>query len=294
MQDNNADDNLFNVNDLGSMNSDKIYQGNKKILLNKYLLIGISFIIIFVVIIILIIIFKANKEDDNKNKIGEIKCIFKIDKINTKIKIIGNEFKKESDFDIYIEGNKLIDYSKEIIFNKTGELKINFELYENINMDFMFKNITNLISVEMNSKKNAKIISMISTFESCSFLEKVDINGFDTSQLLSIKKSFYNSAVSDINLNIETYNIEDMSFAFAGTNLNFDNLFKLNINKNNVQNISYIFYKCSSLTQFNFSLINISNVKDMSHMFESCESLKEIDFFDINIINVNYLKIVFL
>ena len=67
-----------------------------------------------------------------------------------------------------------------------------------------------------------------------------------------------------------------MSFMFAGTNINYNNLLNINLNTDDAKNISYMFYQCSSLSTFNFSLINTSNVEDMSHLFDSCESLIDI------------------
>ena len=67
-----------------------------------------------------------------------------------------------------------------------------------------------------------------------------------------------------------------MSFMFAGTNINYNNLLNINLNTDDAKNISYMFYRCSSLSTFNFSLINTSNVEDMSHLFDSCESLIDI------------------
>ena len=57
----------------------------------------------------------------------------------------------------------------------------------------MFKNVSSLISVEMNSKNNAQIISMISTFENCTNLTTFKISGFYINKIKSIHKLFYKS-----------------------------------------------------------------------------------------------------
>ena len=168
--------------------------------------------------------------------------------------------------------------------------KINIELYEDINMDYIFKDIQSIVSVEMHSNNNCKIFSMISTFENCKSLVKVNITGFNTQELTSMKNLFYNSIVSNVDLNIELNTIEDMSYMFAGTNIDYENLLKSNLKSNNLRNASYMFYNCNSLTKFDFSIINTSMIEDMSHMFESCESISEIDTTNINTKNVkNFL-----
>ena len=80
--------------------------------------------------------------------------------------------------------------SKKVIFSKHGQNNVTFFFYESINMAQMFKNISNLISVKMISEKNAKILSLESAFESCTNLEIIEINGFDTREIESLKKIF--------------------------------------------------------------------------------------------------------
>jgi hypothetical protein len=46
-------------------------------------------------------------------------------------------------------------------------------------MDYMFKDVQDLISVEMKSDKNCKISSMIRAFENCTNLQSVKISGFN-------------------------------------------------------------------------------------------------------------------
>ena len=60
-------------------------------------------------------------------------------------------------------------------------------------MDNMFKGVSTLISVEMDSLNYVEIISMISTFENCTNLNTVKIKGFNTNKIKSMQKLFYNS-----------------------------------------------------------------------------------------------------
>ena len=84
--------------------------------------------------------------------VGEINCSYEIKNISQNTILIGNEFVKNSLFDLYIDGKK-VNYVKEYKFTSLGKHKIQIKLYERINMDYMFKNVKDLISVEMNSKK---------------------------------------------------------------------------------------------------------------------------------------------
>ena len=122
MEEENSNDQVFNVNDLGSMNSDKIKNPNNKIIFKPYFIISISIFIISIIIILLIILLQYrlnqnendNKDETIKNKIGEINCILAINKINVNTQILGREFKKESDFAIIIDGKKLINIQKSL------------------------------------------------------------------------------------------------------------------------------------------------------------------------------------
>ena len=113
-------------------------------------------IIIIVLIIVFIFFYKIYRKNDEKENIkeviGEIYCIFNIEKINTIVQILGNDF-KISDFSIYIDNEKMITIVKEYKFKEIGKHKIKIELYEDINMDYMFKNISYLTHIEKYFKK---------------------------------------------------------------------------------------------------------------------------------------------
>ena len=156
----------------------------------KYLIIGIILAIVFIISIVIIIVLATGSQsnDDNdkkseseevKDKIGEIYCIYEINSINNPVSLLGNEYNKNSDFDIYING-ELIKFSKEYIFKETGKYNIKYSLYNDLSMDYMFKDVSSLKSVDMISEKNAEIKSMISAFENCENLNKFSISGFIT------------------------------------------------------------------------------------------------------------------
>ena len=161
----------FIVNDIGS-NTTEESNNKEKPIWKKYLLpiiIAIS-ILVFALIIILIFTLKSsgNKNDKNKTIYGVIKCIYYIEEKQTVI--LGEEFKKENDLEIFID-NIQIKYSKEYIFQSMGDHLIEYKLYENrINMDYMFKNVHTLINAEFISENQIHIESMISTFENCIIL----------------------------------------------------------------------------------------------------------------------------
>ena len=153
-----------------------------------------ALILILIIIIIIIASTSSSKSSDDNGKpfFGEIRCIFDIQTTSQNTKILGDEFVKNDDFDILIEG-KIIKFSKEYKFNSTGIHDVQIRLYGGINMDYMFKGVEDLISVDMKSENKGPILSMVSTFEDCASFNHFNLTGFDGSQIKSMKKLFYQS-----------------------------------------------------------------------------------------------------
>ena len=131
----------------------------------KQIIIGIvAFVLLLAIIIFIIIVAssgskggsdKEDKEDTDFQVIGEIKCLYEIRSNTENTLLLSDEFVKNTDFDIYID-NKKIKYSKEYKFPTTGEHNVVFKLYEGVNMDYMFKDIQLILSVEMVSNEIVK------------------------------------------------------------------------------------------------------------------------------------------
>ena len=171
------DEGSYQLSDVGSF-SDIL--GSKKELAKRRL-IHIALLIIILIalisIIIIIITLVPLKNENEIEYIGEIECIYNIQTTSEKAEIIGKNYMKNSTFSIYING-KETRYSKEHKFETKGNQTAVFKLNENINMDKMFENISSLTSVKMTSKKDAQITSMANSFENCTNLKIIKIDGF--------------------------------------------------------------------------------------------------------------------
>ena len=162
-----------------SSNLIELKEGNAPLWKNKKLLgIILACILIIIIAIIVVIILNSNsKEEDNSNKvkIAEINCIYEIKQTSEKTKLFGENYEKRTDFDLYIGENK-IKYSKEYKFDKVEKINAKLYIYDNLDMDYIFQNVEDIISIEMISEKNGKITSMKNSFENCNNLEKLIIN----------------------------------------------------------------------------------------------------------------------
>ena len=295
--------------DLRELTIEKNNTDNKsplwKRLLMFFIILGLWVVIVVVIIITVYIPEREqdekedNKEEDNKKeenieKYGVINSIFDIDDISKEYSLLGEEF-NQTNIGIFINNEKI--NSTNYKFTKKGENSVIYKLYEKeLSMDNMFKDISNLIKVEMNSDKDISITSMISSFENCKDLRQFSIQGFLTNSLKSMKKLFYNSHINYINItNFDTKNVEDMSYMFAYTDFdNFDfNEKATYINTENVKTMSHLFYGCENLQRIDISSFKTSNVVNMSGMFRGCISISELDLSNLNINLVEDISFMF-
>ena len=92
--------------------------------------------------------------------------------------------------------------------------------------------------------------------------------------------------------NLNTESVEDMSYMFGNCNsLSSLDLSKLNTAK--VENMAYMFYYCQSLSSLNLSNINTANVTDMEKMFYSCSKLSSLDLTNFNTAKVKNMRSMF-
>ena len=221
----------------------------------QFLIIGaISITILILVIIIIVIAVTSGSKDENvgptpdkseddhdpNQALGEIKAYYDIKSIQRPTMILSPNYLKSSSFSIYID-DKFIKYSKEYTFERRSlNQLVSFKIYENINLDNMFKGVQDLIRIEITSSKNLKISSMNNVFEDCTELSAFTINGCDTSEITSVKNLFRNSGIQDIDIaGLSLNNIKDMSYMFANSKLHSLDLSKLNTA--NVENMAGMF-----------------------------------------------------
>ena len=131
------------------------------------------------------------------------------------------------------------------------QIKVNFTDSLS-NLDFMFEGCEDLLNINL-SNINSSINSMIYTFTNCENLQSVDFTSLDTS------------------------NVTEMDFLFAGCNnlveiTNFDT-----INTASVTKTAGMFADCSSLMSANLSAFDIDNVEEPSGMFINNPSLQLVD-----------------
>ena len=256
----------------------------------KYILAGVISFIILTVLVFVVIAASTNKgestnpiEEDEPlepSNIAEISCVYDVETTSKDTAILREKKKKNSKIYIFIN-DKRIPYSKSYKFNKTGMQLVKFDVPEDINMDFMFKNVSKLSSVTMFTKNHINILSMKNTFENCQNLVKVNITGYSTEKLISTHKLFFNSFLSEFYFdNFKNNNIQDTSYMFAYSSLPSINL--SNFNTRNVTDMSCMFLCCRKLSSIDLSNFYTNNVTNMRIMFSYCTSLTSINLDNFN------------
>ena len=157
--------------------------------LKQKIIIGITVFLLLSIFIVIFLILLTKSSDNEPSErisssIGEIICTYNIESTSSNTIILSNYFTKSTDFDIEIDG-KIIKFSKEYKFQNLNKQKVKYILYKNINMDYMFKDIKTITSVEMISNKTAKILSLLGAFENCVNLISFKMEGFDTKEITS-------------------------------------------------------------------------------------------------------------
>ena len=136
----------------------------EKLWKKKQLIIGLSIGggLVAVALIIMIVALstgsKGKNDEVHTNPIGQINCQYDVQTLSEPIQLIGTDFKIESNnLEIYVDGNR-IKYSKEYQFDTRGVHYIEIKIYSKLNMDYMFKDIKDLVSIDMISEKIVKLL----------------------------------------------------------------------------------------------------------------------------------------
>ena len=185
------------------------------------------------------------------------------------------------------------------------------------NMSFMFKECSELTSLDLSSFNTENVTDMHDMFYCCSRLSILNLSSFNTENVTNMSEMFgFCSALTSLDLSsFNTKNVTDMSYLFdfcsALTSLdlssfntenvtNMSNMFvccsaltSLNLtsfNTENVKNMTYMFYNCSALTSLDLSSFNTENVTEMNNMFSGCEALTSLDLSSFNTENVQYMN----
>ena len=174
-----------------------------------------------------------------------------------------------STYTIYIQGDGKIIANSDSSYLFYDFVKLEsvegleyFDTSNVVNMNMMFCNCRNLVSLNVNFFDTSNVTNMGNVFARCVSLINLDLSGFNTAK------------------------VTDMSNMFSGCS----NLKKLNVSSfdtRKVINMNSMFSNCSSLTELDLSSFNTANTIQMNTMFDGCSSLIKLDIRNFNVSKVN-------
>ena len=148
------------------------------------------------------------------------------------------------------------------------------KVYLNEDSSRMFRDLSNLISLDVSSFDTSKATNMETMFSRMSNLTTLNLSNFDTSKVTSMIGMFFDThELTSLNVsNFDTSNVTDMSRMFGAlsslTSLNVSNF-----DTSQVTNMSYMFDSVSNLLTLNVSNFDTSKVTNMSNMFSRMSNL---------------------
>lgn len=173
-------------------------------------------------------------------------------------------------------------------------------------MNGLFSNCSDLTTITGLSGWHAdRVTTMDSMFHTCESLTELDLGGFNSAELTSLKSAFTNCYALEKIEGLENWNtshVTDMSSLFlncyALTELDLTGFVTSSVTNmqsmfnscktlttitgmrtwdtSSVTNMSSLFSACESMTAFDLSGWNTSKVKDMGSMFQGCSAATEI------------------
>ncbi len=152
-----------------SIGLDKRLSPKKK---KQYMIIGgISILIVILLVIIIIVATtggtKSNKNDgqgggddegklDPNEALGEIKLSYNVKSFTKPTIILSSNFEKSTNLNIYVK-DQFVNYKKEYTFpDKDSAENVKILIFGEIDMNSMFKSVSDLESVQIISTKNLK------------------------------------------------------------------------------------------------------------------------------------------
>ena len=170
-------------------------------------------------------------------------------------------------------------------------------------MHAMFAYCTSIENINMSSFNTKEVANMGGMFYNCGQLKQLDVNNFNTENVTTMASMFANcSNLEKLDIsNWKTANVEDMSWMFAGEDygnppntMNIKQIIGIeNLDVSNVKTMDRMFRNCHELTSLDLHKWNVSNVEIMRQMFNSCKSLSELNIENWNMGNVTNTQYMF-
>ncbi|EOS7805162.1 BspA family leucine-rich repeat surface protein [Enterococcus hirae] len=156
------------------------------------------------------------------------------------------------------------------------------------------KYLNNLTEIEgLNQLDTSNVMNMREMFKEMSNLTSLDVSSFDTSKVTDMSYMFYRNGVTSLDVSgFDTSKVTAMSLMFSGMK-NVTNLDVNGWNTSNVTNMFGMFLGMSSITSLDVSGFDTSNVTTMNNMFRGMSNLTSLDLSNFDTSNVTDMSVMF-
>ena len=197
--------------------------------------------------------------------------------------------------DITIIFNNNLESCSNMFKNLDNILEVdlsNFDTSKVTLMDSMFYNCTNLKKITFNNINTSSVKNMSHMFYECRSLTTIDLSNFDTSSVINMSSTFKRcKSLKFIDASrFNTSKVEDMKDIFAYC----DELLAVNVSSFDTSNVKIfqgIFYNSSKLKYLDLSNFNFSSATNIYYMFDYCRNLIYLNIYLYELKNENELNI---
>lgn len=164
--------------------------------------------------------------------------------------------------------------------DKSGitQIKIEGTVHAGKYVEAMFRNFSNVESIDLTGFDTSAVESMRLMFHGCKKLKSLDLSGFKTSNVTEMRDMFDGCAsLTSLDLSgFDTSQVGNMENMFNGCS----SLKSLNVSSfdtSRVTSMGWMFYGCKSLESLDLSHFSTPALTSMKYAFDGCASLKSLD-----------------
>ena len=158
---------------------------------------------------------------------------------------------------------------------------INFDFSNVIDTSEMFHNCSSLKTISFgniySNYRATKVITMSYMFSNCSSLLSIDLKNYDTSLVTDMSYLFTNcSTLESLDLSsLKTNKVNNMKSMFESCS----NLIELkqNFDTSSVTSMEYMFSNCKNLESLNISNFDVTKVISINSLFKGCSKLNQLN-----------------
>ena len=203
------------------------------------------------------------------------------------VKLNSRPYKSLTFYDSSLSSNNPNECITSLILNEIDTTEID-------DMDFMFAELKNLVSLDVSTFDTSNVRSMQSMFRHCSELTNLDLSNFNTAKVVIFSQMFGGcEKLSSLNLSsFTTDECTNMSWMFESCS-SLVSLCVSNFITGKVEYLDSMFQRCSSLINLDLSNFDTSSAKSVTSMFEDCSKLVELNLANFtakNIVDDEYHK----